>query len=247
MNDENKIWKEIGTVRAHECMPDGKIHIYAMMQYLQDAAAKHAQSLGFGFDDLSNKACYWVLTNIKIQITDLPDWNTQFTIRTWPSGFNRLKATRNFLGYDAQGIEFLRAASEWMVIGKDTGRPLNLLELDLGLLKNGDRALDEGIKRLKPASDLKWIQKITVPYSALDVNGHVNNTEYVKWIFDALHAEKKIDRKVKTFQIAYIAEVFEGDELNIYIENSVSKTMILNLVAKKTADDKPAFLARMMC
>jgi len=245
MNSEIKIWEETGIVRANECSPDGIIHIYAMMQYLQDAAAKHAQALGFGFHDLGKKACYWVLANAKIYISGLPKWNAPFTVRTWPSGFNRLKATREFIGIDEGGKEFLRASSEWMIIGKDTGHPLNLRNIDLGLVKNGERIPDLVMDRLKPEQDLKGIGKITVPYSALDINGHVNNTEYVKWVFDALHMDGAGCIKFKTYQFVYMAEVFKGDTLEILID-PLAQNKQIGIVVKRMSDDKAVFMAKLV-
>jgi len=242
MTDEYKIWDEVGVVRAHECRPSGKIQIHAMMQYLQDAAAKHAHALGFGFYDLEEKACYWVLANIKIYFQNLPDWNMALTVRTWPSGFNRLKATREFIGIDDKGKEFLRATSEWMIIGKDTGRPLNLVDLELGLVENGERVIDEELKRLRPGQNLTSVCPVTVLYSALDLNGHVNNTEYVKWIFDALHLHGIEPNEIDSFQISYVAEVFVEDKLVLFIEDSDRKN--IEILGKREGDDKITFLAK---
>ena len=48
-----KVKEEKFRVRTFECQADGSINIFSLMQYLQEAAAGHAEELGFGFDRLN--------------------------------------------------------------------------------------------------------------------------------------------------------------------------------------------------
>ena len=59
-------------IRTYECGIDGRIKIYSLMQYLQEIAAHHAEQLGLGFDRLGEMNGYWVLSNIRIEISRLP-------------------------------------------------------------------------------------------------------------------------------------------------------------------------------
>jgi len=56
-----------------------------------------------------------------------------------------------------------------------------------------------------------------VPFSALDFNGHVNNTEYVRWAFDAAHQRFPNLPEIRSTQITYTAEVFEGEEIELLV------------------------------
>ncbi len=58
---------------------------------------------------------------------------------------------------------------------------------------------------------------ISVPFSALDFNGHVNNTEYVRWAFDGLHRCLGHAPPVHSVQVTYMAEVFEGDDIEVLV------------------------------
>jgi medium-chain acyl-[acyl-carrier-protein] hydrolase len=205
------------TVEAFDCRPDGGIKPNALMQYLQEAAARHAQQLGVGFADLDRQDCFWVLVNFRLEMTGTPHWGDIVTIRTWPSGFTRLIASREFIGMGADGREVFRAASEWMILDKHSSRPKNLQRLDLHLPPTGPKALSAGLVRLRPAEVYASAGTLSVPFSSLDFNGHVNNTEYVRWALDGLRHRFGRAPVTHSMQGTYLAEVFEGDQIEILV------------------------------
>ena len=113
------------TIRTSECRADGKIRIASLMQYMQEAAALHAEQLGFGFERLGLMNSYWVLSNFGLEVIRLPVWGEQVAIRTWPSGYNRVIASREFVGRDQANRELFKAGSEWMILDKQKNRPKN--------------------------------------------------------------------------------------------------------------------------
>lgn len=163
--------------KAFDCQPDGWIKPNALMQYLQESAARHAEQLGFGLVDLGRQDCFWVLANLQLDVTRLPRWNERFTIRTWSSGHTRVVATREFVGAADDGNELFRAGSEWMVLDKRKSRPRNLTRLHLKLPQDGPKALTTELRRLQPIGEYETACSLRVPPSALDFNRHVNNTE----------------------------------------------------------------------
>ena len=209
---EEKFW-----IRTYECRVNGKIKIFSLMQYLQEIAALHAEQLGLGFDKLNEMGGYWVLSNIRIEIKRLPGRDDEVTLKTWPSGYSRTIATREFVGKDQNDSELFRAGSEWMVLNKQTNRLKNLFKLDLNLPKTGIKALPDELHRLEPNGDYKKVDVVCVPLSAIDLNGHVNNTEYVRWGIDALSRTFKLNKNIRSVQATYLSEVFEGDELELLV------------------------------
>jgi medium-chain acyl-[acyl-carrier-protein] hydrolase len=205
------------TVKTYECQPDGSIKLHVLMQHLQEVAATHAEQLGFGYNRLNQISSYWVLSNFRIEIDRLPRWNDEVTIRTWPSGSTRVIATREFIGQDSLGAELFRAGSEWMVLDRQKNRPKNLLRLGLDLPTSEPKALAEKLNRLEPRNDYSEVQRVRVPHSSIDLNGHVNNTEYVRWSIDALRTTFEFKRSIRSMQATYLSEVFEGDELELLL------------------------------
>ena len=207
------------TVKTYECQADGNIKVVSLMQYLQEIAALHAEQLGLGFSRLNEIDSYWVLSNLRIEIARLPKWSDEVAIKTWPSGFTRLIATREFVGKDQYDCELFRANSEWMVLNKQKNRPKNLFRLDLGLPKSGPKAISGELKRLEPQCNYSNVEQVRVPYSSIDLNGHVNNTEYVRWGIDALRKRFQFKGNIRFLQATYLSEVFEGDQLDLLVSS----------------------------
>jgi medium-chain acyl-[acyl-carrier-protein] hydrolase len=209
-------------IRTYECGVDGRIKLFSLMQYLQEIAALHAEQLGLGFDKLSEMGGYWVLSNIRIEISRLVGRQDQVTLKTWPSGYSRTIATREFVGKDQNDGELFRAGSEWMVMNKNTNRLKNLFKLDLNLPKTGTKILPDEFKRLEPNGDYREVDVVRVPHSTIDLNGHVNNTEYVRWGIDVLRRTFKLDKNIRRVQATYLSEVFEDDELDLLVSSGSS-------------------------
>ena len=236
-------------IRTYECGVEGKVKIFSLMQYLQEIAALHAEQLGLGFDRLSEMDGYWVLSNIRIEISRLPGREDEITLKTWPSGYSRTIATREFAGTDRSGDELFRAGSDWMVINKNTNRLKNLFKLDLNLPKTGVKALPEKLVRLEPDGD--YITgavrepPVRVPRSAIDLNGHVNNTEYVRWGMDALNRSFRLNENIRSVQATYLSEAFEGDELDLLATSRTGGQF--GILGRKSGTETNVFLMEVCC
>ena len=238
-------------VRTYECGADGRIKIVSLMQYLQEAAALHAEQLGFGFEKLGSLDGYWVLSNIRVEIApasrwgDGPTWNEQVVVQTWPSGYGRLIATREFVGRGRDNGELFRAGSEWMVLDKQSGRPKNLFHLDLGLPKTGRKALPNELSRLEPQEDYRSVERVRVPYSSIDLNGHVNNTEYVRWGVDALRHAFRLEGDIRSLQATYLSEIFEDDEVEIAVSSDGNGKF--RVLGSKLGEGRAVYLMEVVC
>ena len=235
-NEAIEIKEGTFTVKTYECQANGNIKIPLLMQYLQEIAALHAEQLCLGFDRMNEIDSYWVLSNLRIEIERFPKWNDKITVKTWPSGYTRLMARREFVVKDQHGRELLKAGSEWMVLNRQKNRPKNLFRLDLGLPKSGPKAISGELNRLEPRDSYSDIEQMRVPYSSIDINGHVNNTEYVRWGIDALKKAFGFDGKVHSMQASYLSEIFEGDELELLSSQSDNNCFFV-LSRKPTSQD----------
>ena len=228
------------TVKTYECQADGNIKIASLMQYLQEAAALHAEQLGLGLARLNEIDSYWVLSNLRVEIARLPKWNDAVVIKTWPSGYTRLIATREFVGRDQDDCELFRAGSQWMVLDKQNSRPKNLFHLDLNLPKTGPKAISGKLKRLEPQNRYSQVERVRVPYSSIDLNGHVNNTEYVRWGIDALTRAFKPKGSVRSVHATYLSEVFEGDQLDLLV--SYSRSGQFSVFIRRAGDESNVYI-----
>ncbi len=208
-------------IKSFECGPDNKIRINNLFLLFQEAAHQSANKLGFGFEDLRENNLVWVLSNIKLRFFHFPGWMEEIEVSTCPCGFNRIWAFRDYFVKMQDGTICVKAASEWLAIDVNSRKPVNISDLRQPLPKAEERALDEQLIRINPKRLIggEKIWEVKVPYSSIDENGHVNNSEYVKWSLDALRIAKMPIDNFDTFQISYISEAFENNICEIYFIN----------------------------
>ncbi|HAS88321.1 MAG TPA: acyl-ACP thioesterase [Desulfovibrio sp.] len=202
------------TVPAYETGPDDRMHCHWLMHHLQEAATAHADSLGFGIEDMSKLGCFWVLTSMRIEIAELPLRAKTFSLTTWSRGAKKLRAFRDFSGCNENGHEIVRASSEWMVLDSETRKPM-VIDPKLNFHAQDRYVFPDVMKRLRPGTPEKEVRSLNVGYSSLDVNGHVNNTEYLRWSFDGMRPHGFDQNKVKSIRIAFLSEVFEGNAVKL--------------------------------
>ncbi|MGE5295459.1 MAG: acyl-[acyl-carrier-protein] thioesterase [Solirubrobacterales bacterium] len=234
------------SIRMVDCQPDGRVKASALMQYMQEAAACHAEQLGLGFHELEQRDCLWVLVNLRMEVTHTPRWGEGVIVTTWPSGHTRAIASREFIGRSPDGCEYFRAASDWMILDRQSSRPRNLDKLNFDLPQGGPKVLAVAPRRLQPAEGYAKACRLRVPFSALDFNGHVNNTEYVRWAVDAVHQQLGSLPEIRTMQITYLAEVFEGDEVEMLV---AVREGDIDVCARRLKDgaDVNAFVMELEC
>jgi len=230
------------TVKTYHCQPDGSIKVASLMNFLQEAAAVHAEQLGFGMARLNEIGSYWALSNIKIEFTKFPKWNDRITIRTWPSGHTRSIATREFIGEDQDRCELFKAGSEWMILKKTSNRPRNLHRIDLNLVPTGPKTVSANLKRLTPQEAFTKAEQLRVPYSSIDLNGHVNNTEYIRWTIDAIKRAFQFTGAVRSIQATYFREVFEADMLDLLLARDPNGEF--HILGRKSDDQSNLYAAR---
>jgi acyl-ACP thioesterase len=123
--------------------------------YLQEAAGHHAAELGVSMQALLEEGRAWVLAHLRLDVDRLPRWEEDVVVETWPSGLDRLYATREFILYaggreegagketEASREEIARGTSAWLVIDAERRRPLRPPQM-LRSLETPDRppALD---------------------------------------------------------------------------------------------------------
>ena len=66
--------------------PKSRAHLTSICNFLQEGAGAHAESAGFGFEDMMKRNQVWVLSRLKIEIEDYPIWQQEVELKTWSRG-----------------------------------------------------------------------------------------------------------------------------------------------------------------
>ena len=199
-------------IKAYHCSSNGLLLPHVLAHLCQDIASDHADSLGFGFDRLKECNQIWALVLFQLEITRQPRYGMKLELETWPSSASRLRASREFRMTDDTGNTCLIGSSDWMVLDAQSRKPQNLDALRMGPHLRPQRLLGDKLPRHKPEGGGEELARIRIPVSALDANGHVNNTEYVRYSYDALFAHG-YRGAMRGLSMAFHSEAFLDDEL----------------------------------
>ena len=201
-----------------------KISPASVLDLFQSVAGEHAALLGCGIDDLFARKLLWVLVRTKYQVISQPMMYQTVRVKTWPIAPSRIGFQREYLIEDENGAPLIKGSSDWVVIHNEQRKivPVDNIYPQMEFLT--EKNFDARLKKL-PDFDIQGEGFLVCPaFSQLDMNGHVNNTEYANFALDALAPDERDE--IKTFQIDYRHEVKNGEKLNIYTQRHENTILI---------------------
>lgn len=205
------LWTEPFRVRAYETDPHGALTIQSLCDYLQEAAGNHAEALGVSVERLEPLGLAWVLSRLRVHVAAYPRWREAAQVVTWPSGEDRLFATREFIVQGEDESVLARASSAWLLMQVERKRPARLPDFIRALdLPDRPDPLPTPPEPLEPPSHFDHERRFRVRYSDLDLNAHVNNARYVEWIAESVPDEVLHDYQMTALQLQYRAETRYG-------------------------------------
>lgn len=198
----------------------GKLTMSVLGNHLLNCAGFHAAERGFGIASLNENDYTWVLSRLAIELEEMPRQYASFSIQTWVENVYRLFTDRNFAIVDQEGRAIGYARSIWAMISLTTRKPADLLTLHGGHITDYICAKECPIgkpSRIQVGKD-SFVSDYPTKYSDIDINGHVNSIKYIEHILDLFPLEMFREKKIKRFEMAYVAESYYGDILSFYRE-----------------------------
>lgn len=198
----------------------GKLTMSVLGNHLLNCAGFHAAERGFGIASLNENDYTWVLSRLAIELEEMPSQYASFSIQTWVENVYRLFTDRNFAILDQEGRAIGYARSIWAMISLTTRKPADLLTLHGGHITDYICAKECPIGkpgRIQVGKD-SFVSDYPTKYSDIDINGHVNSIKYIEHILDLFPLEMFREKKIKRFEMAYVAESYYGDILSFYRE-----------------------------
>jgi medium-chain acyl-[acyl-carrier-protein] hydrolase len=211
------IWFEETRVRTFETDFQHRWKPACFSQVMQEAAAHHAQHLGFGYQEMLAQERIWILSRVRIRFHAFPTFAELVKIETWPKGIQqRLLFMRDFYLSNEAGERLAEASTAWLLINPNLRRILPPATLNGGVPDNGGRsAISETLDKLTPPPDLPRRLTVNAGYSAIDLMGHVTNSRYLEWISDAFSLEEHAAHRLVELQINYTSEVLPGENVSL--------------------------------
>ena len=212
-----KILSENLRVRYRDVNREGRLKAVSWFGYLQEIAVDHAEALGFGYHEMAKLGVFWVLARMRLRILRQPRVEESLTLETWPGTFRRLFAARHFRFTDRGGESVALASSQWMILSLENQRPQRVEII-------GDKCPDtsdlpvpfEFTSRLAAVPPEGEAQIFPVRYSMEDVNGHLNNAEYMALAQDAAEQVARRPLNFNELEIVFHAAVRAPETLRVH-------------------------------
>jgi len=217
----------------------GNAKLTSICNYLQEIAGNHVDRIGQGLEDLNENNHAWVLSRLRIKIIRPAKWKESIRIETFPTGIKGLFGARDFRIFDADNKVIALASSNWLVVDVNSHRPIRPHEVVKNMpLGNYPEVFEKELGKLAPLSqDAELIEEIKVHYSDIDINRHVNNVKYLKWLIDALPIETLTEKPVSELEINFLHELKLGEQIQIFQELNDENYMSCKIKSKTTGKE----------
>ena len=248
----NKVGKYEFLAEPFHCDFRQQLFMGHLGNHMLNAADFHSTDRGFGMKYLMTINRSWVLSRLAIEMVEMPQMNTRFTVETWVESAMRYFTSRNFavIGVEENNSQFPKVygygRSIWAMIDTETRQPTDILAIDDGAInqwieKDKPCPIDKG-GRVKMGDDAELVYTIDTHYNDVDINGHINSVKYIEHVLDLWPLEWYKEHSVKRFEIAYVSEAHAGDKLSFYREpandivNCQSSARACSLFSERTVN-----------
>ena len=180
-----------------------------LFRLLQEASIRHTEQLGMGRDKTLDKGILWVLTLQRAEIRRMPEYDEHVLLKSWPGRTMHLLFPRYYSLETAGGEPLLKASALWCLVDEGSRRivfPEHYGVVIDGTVTGEEIALPSPPAKL-PCSESRDFQ---VPYSYVDLNGHMNNTRYFDLAEDCIDAAKA-GRPLRFVSTEYVSEARFGE------------------------------------
>jgi medium-chain acyl-[acyl-carrier-protein] hydrolase len=216
MNSRER-FEETFSVVSCETDISGNLSLYSLFNRFQELAGVHATYLDVGYETLQKAKLAWVLSRIKVQIHLLPRWGETVRLATWPKGIDRLFALRDFSMINAQNEPLVHTTSGWLLVDIERGRPRKIETLPIDLqFPLAQHALQDPLDKISVPTGLVRVFEKPIWPSDIDINRHVNNAQYAKWVADCFSHDQFHQRRITSIQINYLEETMLGDTITLF-------------------------------
>jgi acyl-ACP thioesterase len=199
-------------------------------------AAAHSEVGGISFTDMQEFNQAWVLSRIRVEVSELPKWRDVVTVKTWINSLENSRSVRALEMY-VNGKKIVGSETFWAVFNTQIRRPEALaLPYEHFELFPDKKATRETFSKINLNHDKEMVFEKTVRLSDLDIVNHTNNAKYLEWCLDFVDETKILEQKIESFEMNFMKELSLKDQVVIH-ESSNQDSSVFSI----TKEDKSCF------
>lgn len=213
-----------------------KLSLAACLGLVQDVTNDHSEKLGVDrWSLLKTSNAFWVITKIKLDIVEFPKLDDVVTLETWTLDNSAVKFERDCRISNGKK-PLINVKTEWVSLDETTRklRPAKTLKFPFNMKNRTDRAVEEKFSNItyKPLEEDFCYSRI-IRSTDIDVNNHVNNCYYNRFVLDCFSTQFLTDNTLCKYEIHFVNESTEGQELKFYLSNQDDKYFVVATMQDK--------------
>ncbi len=221
----NSIYSQEWEINFMQCTPNGNLRYTDLCNMLQLTAAAHSESGGFSFVDMQKYDQAWVLSRMRLEITKLPKWKDQITIKTWINSLENSRSVRA-IEVSVNGEKCIGVETFWAVFNTKTRRPEGMvLTHDHCEKYPENRATLQPFSKIEIDESKELLFERKVVLSDLDIVNHVNNVKYLEWCLDVVDEDIMRSKSIASLDMNFLKELSLGEVVEIHESTAENQTV----------------------
>ena len=211
--------EETFKIRYHEMNPQGKIPVWVLQNYFQEAACLDAHNLSYGWEELSVNGVAWIITKVQMKLLKPVEGTQKIKVKTWHCYSDKIQSRRDFILFNEKGEHIAKGVSWWLIMDlskrKITRSPQGLIDMND---KNPAPIMEASMEKAPRESELGPEVnsfELTARREEWDCNNHGNNSHFSAWAVQSAQQEVSDNKILEEIIIHYKAEVRLGDKLTV--------------------------------
>lgn len=207
-------------INYYQVDPNLNCSIESVVNILADIGTAQSEELGVGIDYCFTNRRTWVFYQYDIKINKYPSCYDKINVITNPSGFKKFYASREYSIYNKKTQEVLiEGKAIFFLIDIDKRKAIRIPEEEYKIYGiHDDNNKDITVERLEKPKDIQYSKELSVRYSDIDSNGHVNNTKYIQWAIEVLPIDFLYNHRINRLQVTFEKECKYGTTVTIAAE-----------------------------
>lgn len=223
-------------VSAASCDRFRRLSMHDLFLHVQEISVRDVEAAGITRKETLDQGLLWIVARMSARMERPICYDETVTIETHAGKSRHVLFPRHCEIRDEQGNVIFRSCALWVLMDQKTRK--TIVPSEHGIAIAGED--QEG--------DLPWLMKIpevtgtfetflhNASYSELDLNGHVSNLSYYRWMEDLFSEDIHREEYCASLKISYLHEILLNDEV------SLKKTVSEHLVRiDGSVSDQPAF------
>lgn len=184
-----------------------------LLQLMQEAASAHNEELGAGREKTFDQGILWMVTHHYVQVTRMPVLGEELTLESWPGNSRHVMLPRYSRITDNRGNTLISFSSVWVLADSTTRSIVSPTQSGIsipGVVTGNEAPIFWRIDEKRTDNSLFF----TVPYSYVDINGHMNNARYFDLAEDCI-PDSREGRKLLEMRCEYHRELLPGQTIRV--------------------------------